>query len=249
MRLLVYNIRYGTGASRYFHLPLPFLGYLRRTHRNLERITGFIKSHRPDIVGLIEVDSGSFRTGRSNQAQVIAEELGHYHIYQSKYRRASALQRVPIFNKQVNAFLTGEEIHTQRFHYFRQGVKRLVIELELKNLVIFLVHLSIKFRHRHDQLRDLYQMVKKVKKPLIVAGDFNPLWGDPEILLFLAASGLRSANIEGRPSHPSHSPHRQLDFILHSPEIQVKSFDMPQVRYSDHLPLICDFEVAGNGSS
>ena len=243
MRLLVYNIRYGAGAGARFHLPVPFGGYLKHTDENLENITAFIKSYKPDIVGLIEVDSGSFRARKLNQASVIAKALGHYHIYESKYDSSSMIQRIPIVNKQVNAFLTNKKIKTQKFHYFRKGVKRLVIELELADLTIFLVHLSIKFRHRQNQLHDLYQLVKKVRKPLIVAGDFNPMWGNNEIQLFLAASGLVNANRDALPSHPSRSPRRQIDFILHGPEIRVTRFEIPQVLFSDHLPLICDFEI------
>jgi endonuclease/exonuclease/phosphatase family metal-dependent hydrolase len=244
VRLLVYNIRYGTGIGARFHLPVPFGGYLRRTDENLENITAFIQSCRPDIVGLLEVDSGSFRARKHNQASVIAKVLGHYHIFKSKYDSSSVIQKLPVVNKQVNAFLTSEKIKTRKFHYFRKGMKRLVIELELDNLTIFLVHLSLKFRHRQNQLHDLYRFVKDVQKPLIVAGDFNPLWGDDEIQLFLAASGLKNANRKSLPSHPSRSPHRQIDFILHSPEIRVTSFEIPQVTFSDHLPLICDFEIA-----
>jgi endonuclease/exonuclease/phosphatase family metal-dependent hydrolase len=243
MRLFVYNMRYGTGAGKRFHLPVPFGGYLKHTDQNLENITAFIKSYRPDIVGLLEVDSGSFRARKLNQASIIAEALGHYHIYESKYGSSSMIQRLPIVNKQVNAFLTSEEIKTQKFHYFRKGIKRLVIELELDDVTIFLVHLSLKFRHRQNQLHDLYQIIKDVPKPVIVAGDFNPIWGDDEIHLFLAASGLANANRNSLPSHPSRAPRRQIDFILHSPEIRVARFEMPQVTFSDHLPLICDFEI------
>jgi endonuclease/exonuclease/phosphatase family metal-dependent hydrolase len=194
-------------------------------------------------VGLIEVDSGSFRTRKMNQASAIAKALGHYHIFESKYDQESLIKKLPIMSKQANAFLTNEKIKTQKFHYFKKGMKRLVIELELDDLTIFLVHLSIKFRHRHGQLFDLYKMVNKVKKPRIVVGDFNPLWGDDEIELFLAASGLQSANTNDLPTHPSRSPKREIDFILHSPEIRVSRFEVPHVTFSDHLPLICDFEI------
>jgi len=57
-------------------------------------------------------------------------------------------QRMPLLSKQGNALLTSKEIRTRRCHYFTSGIKRLVIELELKDLVILLVHLSVKFRHR-----------------------------------------------------------------------------------------------------
>ncbi|MGD9301666.1 MAG: endonuclease/exonuclease/phosphatase family protein, partial [Desulfobacterales bacterium] len=140
--------------------------------------------------------------------------------------------------------LTNQEIVSQRFHYFREGVKRLVIELELVDFTVLLVHLSIKFRHRQYQLQDLHNLVKAIKKPVIVAGDFNVLWGNRELQLFLAATGLNNANSNGQPSHPSRAPRRQLDYIFHSPEIRITDFEIPQVKFSDHTPLVCEFDIA-----
>ncbi len=86
-------------------------------------------------------------------------------------------------------------------------------------------------------------MVRKAQKPVIVAGDFNTYWADHELYLFTQAAGLTSANLHGLPSYPSRSPRKELDFILHSGEIEVNRFDMPGVQFSDHLPLICDFTI------
>ena len=122
-------------------------------------------------------------------------------------------------------------------------LKRLIIELELDDIAIFLVHLSLKFRHRQYQLRYLYDLVRKTEKPVIVAGDFNTYWGDHEIYLFMQAAGLANANARGLPSYPSSSPRKELDFILHSREIEVNRFEIPDIQLSDHLPLICDFTI------
>lgn len=243
MRFLLYNIRYGTGATQ---PRFPWSGYLGRTTDHTVEITRFLKGLQPDIVGLVEVDGGSYRQHRRNQAQVIAESLGHYHCYRSKYSETARFaRRLPVLNKQGNAFLARDTIRGERFHYFSKGMKRLVIELELDNLVIFLVHLSLSYRVRHHQLRDLYDLVKETDKPMIVAGDFNALWGDHEIDLFLAATGLTNVNREALPSFPSWAPKRHLDFILCSAEVRPRHFWMPAVTLSDHLPLVLDFEVEG----
>ena len=152
-------------------------------------------------------------------------------------------QKVPVLNKQGNAILTNQKIKSKNFHYFRVGVKRLVIELELEKFSIYLVHLSIKFRHRQDQLTDLHAMVRNAEKPVIVAGDFNVLWGDRELQLFLSSTGLKNCNSLGQPSHPSRSPRRQLDCIFHSPQIRTTGFQIPRIKLSDHAPLVYDFEV------
>ena len=165
----------------------------------LAGITDFIGNEHPDIVGLIEVDTGSIRTGMVNQAEHIASHLGHYSTFQCKYGKSSINKFMPIVRKQGNAFLAAPHVHGERFHYFDKGIKRLIIELELEDVCVFLVHLSLKFRQRQYQLRSLHDLIVKSNKPVIVAGDFNTFWGTHEIYLFMRAAGLRSANSAGLP--------------------------------------------------
>lgn len=236
-------MRYATGTGIGFHFPLPGIGYLRNTSRNLQHIVDFIRSQSPDVVGLLEVDMGSVRTGSVNQAEAIARAIGHSPCYQSKYGLASINQKLPILRKQGNAFLTNRPDAVQRFHYFELGIKRLIIEMELDEVCLFLVHLSLRYRHRHYQMHHLFSLVKSAHKPVIVAGDFNSLFGSYEIELFAAAAGLRNANVRNAPTWPSRRPTRQLDFILCGPGVEVTSFTIPAVKHSDHLPLVCDLEI------
>ena len=227
------------------HMPLPGAGYLLGNQNVLPEITDFIKSTDPDIVGLIEVDTGSIRSRKVNQAELIAGELGMNSSYETKYGARSINQMLPIVRKQGNAFLAAPRVRGESFHYFDTGIKRLIIELEMDEFAVFLVHLSLKYRHRHLQLRKLYDLIDATEKPVIVAGDFNTFWGENEIYLFMRAAGLKSANVKSLPSYPSRSPRKELDFILYQDGIEVTNFEVPQVRHSDHLPLICDFEIAG----
>ncbi len=221
----------------------PWSGYLRRSSETLRSIIHFMRSINPDVMGLLEVDEGSFRSQRLNQAETIARALGHYHTYRSKYGETSMARWLPIVSKQGNAFLSRDTIAGERFHYFTEGSKRLVIELELPAVTIFLVHLALRFRIRHHQLNDLFALVRASRKPVVVAGDFNAFWGEREMRMFMAATGLQSANTSGLPSFPSWTPTRELDFILHGPQIVSRRFWVPSVTYSDHLPLVWDFEL------
>jgi len=243
MRLLLYNIRYGVGAGASMHMPLPGAGYILGNQTVLPDIVTFIKSTDPDIVGLIEVDTGSIRSRNVNQAETIAAELGMNSSYETKYGAKSLNQLLPIIRKQGNAFLAAPRVHGESFHYFDTGIKRLIIELEMDDFAVFLVHLSLKYRHRHLQLRKLYDLIEQREKPVMVAGDFNTFWGENEIYLFMRAAGLRSANVTSQPSYPSRAPRKELDFVLYQDGINVTNFEIPQVRHSDHLPLICDFEL------
>jgi endonuclease/exonuclease/phosphatase family metal-dependent hydrolase len=222
MRLLLYNIRYAVGGGASMHMPLPGAGYVLGNQSVLPEITKFVKSVDPDIVGLIEVDTGSIRSRKVNQAEEIASALGMNTSYETKYGSKSLNQLLPIVRKQGNAFMAAARVHGEKFHYFDTGIKRLIIEFEMQDFAVFLVHLSV---------------------TVIVAGDFNTLWGENAIYLFMRAAGLTSANTESLPTYPSRAPRKELDFVLYQEGIKVTGFEVPQVRFSDHLPLICDFEI------
>jgi endonuclease/exonuclease/phosphatase family metal-dependent hydrolase len=244
MRLLLYNIRYAVGGGASMHMPLPGAGYVLGNQSVLPDITKFIKSVDPDIVGLIEVDTGSIRSRKVNQAEKIAADLSMNTSYETKYGTKSLNQMLPIVRKQGNAFMAAARVHGETFHYFDTGIKRLIIELEMQDFAVFLVHLSLKYRHRHLQLRHLYDLINETDKPVIVAGDFNTFWGENEIYLFMKAAGLTSANVDSTPTYPSRAPRKELDFILYQDGIKKIGLEVPEVRLSDHLPLIFDFDIA-----
>jgi endonuclease/exonuclease/phosphatase family metal-dependent hydrolase len=248
MRFLLYNIRYATGHKGRYHLPVPYAGFFKHTLSRLDHIIDFIHSVSPDVIGLVEVDSGSYRSGNFCQADLIAQKLGFTSIVETKYANSSIVCRVPVLKMQSNALLTKEKIIDYSFFYFKEGVKRLVIRVELTQVVFFIVHLSLKYRHRQNQLEYLHHLVKNTAKPVVIGGDFNTFWGSRELELFLAATDLINANITNIPSHPSHSPRRQIDFILHDHRLQVTNFQIPDIRLSDHSPLICDLSLTETAS-
>ncbi len=250
MRFMLYNMRYGTGTGFKFHLPIPFGGFFRKTSKNLDALIRFFHEQKADVLGLVEIDAGSYRTGHRDQADVIAKQLGHRPFCRSKYRQRSWWAHFPLMRKQSNACLSGETVLHERTHFFEKGVKRLVMEVELEKVVIFVVHLALSRRCREAQLADLTCLMNQVKKPYLIAGDFNAFAGKVELKEFMEVLQLSNANLDDTPTFPSRSPRWQLDFILHSPEIRITHFEVAHnVRLSDHLPLICDFEVRGSAQS
>ena len=244
MRLMLYNMRYGTGTGFKFHLPFPFGGFFRKTGRNLDALVRFFREQKADVLGLVEIDSGSYRSGHRNQANYIAWKLGQHPFCRSKYGQRSWWGRLPLMRKQANACLCGQPVLNQRSHFLRKGVKRLVMEMELEDVSIFIVHLALSRRCREAQLADLARLAQQARKPYLIAGDFNAFAGKVELKEFMKALNLSSANLSDLPTFPSRSPRWQLDFILHSPEIRITHFEVARhIRLSDHLPLICDFEV------
>ncbi len=239
MRLLFHNIQYGTGHLQRYS----WLATLNRTTKHMKNILRFVKAVNPDIVGLVEVDSGSYRCRRENQAEYLADELHYHHTHRIKYPESSVGRRIPVLNKQSNAVLSKQKICKERFHDFHSGFKSLVIEAELADLTLFVVHLSLGMRARHRQLDELHRLFDSCKKPKILAGDFNTLSGLWEINTFLKAAGMHNCNLQHVATFPSWAPCRELDFICHDDRILPLRFRMPKINISDHRPLIFDFEI------
>ena len=243
MRILVYNIAYGTGApkSYYDHINTAHR-YVRTSHTHLDEIMKFIGEADPDVLGLVEVDTGSYRTKFVNQVEKIAGYLNHHHQSSVKYKHNFLAKALPIFRNQANAVLTKIKMPQGKFHYFPRGVKRLIIEVNIGGLRFFLVHLALKKDVRKIQLAHLAKLAKG-RIPVIIAGDFNTFSGAHEIEEFQDELGLINPNTDGLPTFPSWKPKKQLDFILCSKYLKIKKFEIPKVKFSDHLPLILDFKI------
>jgi len=238
MRLLFYNIRYGVGTG--LRLPVSPWDYLHAHPDHLEEIQRFIASWAPDVVGLVEVDGGSLRARGLHQAQVIADSLGHSMGFECKYPQGSLSRRLPVLNRQGNALLCGASDATHHQHFLTHGSKRLVLELRTSGVHVFLVHLALGHATRQRQLAQLSELLHSAEGPVVVAGDFNTLRGREELHAFMLAHELRDADEDAQPSFPSWRPRHHLDFILYGPGLALDGFHLPDVPYSDHLPMIAD---------
>ena len=73
--------------------------------------------------------------------------------------------------------------------------------------------------------------------------EFVQLESADQAFEMVRAAGLRSANVDNLPSFPARIPRIELDFVLVSKEIEINNFEVPDVRLSDHRPVLCDFTV------
>jgi endonuclease/exonuclease/phosphatase family metal-dependent hydrolase len=118
------------------------------------------------------------------------------------------------------------------------------MELQLGGIRFFLLHLALHRETRRLQLDYIKKIAAINPEPMIIAGDFNTFAGDQELDTFIRDLDLYDPNKKGLPTFPSQAPKKKLDFILCSRSVKALSFEVPQVRFSDHLPLILDFELA-----
>ncbi len=256
VRLIVYNIEYCQGFRgslvEYFRV-WRFIA----SPKNLDfKMAEELKKLSPDILALVEVDTGSIRANRKNKAKFFKDELEMLdfadsikYIFKGWYR---VFKVIPILNKQGNAILSKTAIYDIKYHHFSLGAKKIVIEAKIKipqDLTLFLVHLALSRKTREKQLQELAKIINDTKGNIIVMGDFNTFKGKEEINDFLINTNLNCASLtknENILTYPSFRPKKELDYVLSSKNINVLDYRACNFNFSDHLPLLVDFEINEN---
>ncbi len=103
---------------------------------------------------------------------------------------------------------------------------------------------------RLEQSRNIVSFLGEEAGEKILCGDFN-LMPDTESVLMIERSGMRNLNNEfhiraTRPSaHMGRYPVPQpfADYCFVSPGVAVRSFAVPDISVSDHLPLVLEFSI------
>ena len=229
LRIISYNIHHG--ADRAENNTVDSMGY-------------FIKEIRPDIVGLQEVDSACDRSGRQDQMKRLAEITGMQYAfvrhfpYQGGAYGLGILSKYPILN-----------VERKRLKLLKMGpngdsVSMLLATVQLpdeKKVLFTTVHYSASDKEtRLSQVEETIQYLSENSLPVIFTGDLN---ATPEVEeIQLLQQYLQPTDPSGMFTFPEKKPIKKIDYILVSLEAlhKVKKISVPDVLYSDHLPLVAD---------
>ena len=244
MRLLIYNIAYGTGSPRnHWQTLAGAANYLRTSERYFNSIIRLVRHYRPDAAGVLEIDHGSFRTGGKSQLEALAEELQapFNGAFSCKYAPDSFLSKLPYCRHQTNMlFFRNGSVEAEWNEFMPCGGKRLIRCAVFQEVNILLVHLALSRSVRKRQLNYLETLIESGKK-YIICGDFNTFAGAQELSDFMQKNHLQSANEKHQPTYPARTPVKELDYILYSENMQLQNFRVIRFPGSDHLPLLADF--------
>ncbi len=235
LRLMTYNIQTGIETNEYRH-------YLTRSWRhvlpnverqlNLARIADLISEY--DLVGLQEVDAGSFRSGFINQVEYLSRMAGYRHWYAQTNRNLGKLAR------HSNGLLSRyrpSAIQEHKLPGMIPGRGALVMHFgDLKNpLTVVLVHLALGRRTRLRQLDYLADVISDYRH-VIMMGDFNCHSRSKEFELLRRRTHLCEP-LHDLHTFPSWRPQLNIDHILVSPSLQVLETSVLNYPLSDHLPV------------
>ena len=237
-RVVTYNIHKGIGG-------------LDRRYRP-ERIVETLTHCSPDIVLMQEVDDGVPRSRNDRQVELFAEALGlHHHAFQRnvKLRRGhygnAILSRYPL-----------NDVHDVDLTIPLKKCRRsLLVHCKLhfdghqRTLLIANVHLGLAGFERRIQLRRLLDngVIRRTHQhtPMIIAGDYNDVWGSLGKQIMLPA-GFSSVSHSIR-TFPAAAPLMGLDRMFYRGDLHADKTYACHIAVardaSDHLPLITDFEL------
>ena len=103
---------------------------------------------------------------------------------------------------------------------------------------------------RLKQSENIIESIKDIRHPTIIGGDFNLYPNTKSVKMFEEAgyrnliAGFGIKNTRNEISWKEFNKKQYFaDYVFTSPDVMVKSFEVPYVEISDHLPLILEFEI------
>jgi endonuclease/exonuclease/phosphatase family metal-dependent hydrolase len=241
LKLLTFNLQVGIQTSAYHHyltrswqhiLPHP------RRQQRLQLMSEVMKGY--DIVGLQEVDGGSFRSGQVNQIQYLATHAGFPHHFQQLNRN---LGRIAQHSNGLLSHLTPTRVEEHRLPGTLPG--RGAIHARFGEgadaLHLFVAHLALSHRGRSRQLDYLSEIIAPLRH-VVLMGDLNctleQIKGHKRFSDSLPLHPVRPLL-----SYPSWQPRRALDHILLSDSLEAEDVRVLDHLFSDHLPIAVDVRL------
>jgi len=221
-----------------------------------ERIARVIARYNPDIIALQELDVGRSRSGRIDQAEMIARKLEMKHHFHPAFRWKNEQYGNAILSRYPMALiksgpLPGLTEQGQRFE--PRGALWVSVEFEGKKIQVFNTHLSLWARERMLQvdalLSEEWMQHPDCKGPSILCGDFNSLPRSEvyqKICRKLYDSQTVLAGHRPRSTWFGHYPVSRIDYVFVNEGFHVHSITVPRTdlekNASDHLPLITELD-------
>jgi endonuclease/exonuclease/phosphatase family metal-dependent hydrolase len=222
-----------------------------------ERIAEVIAACHPDIVALQELDVGRARSGRVDQAEMIARALGMDVQFFPALRVMEELYGDAILSRwPARLIKTGKLPGLRRVPRLEpRGALWSSIKIGKVDLQVINTHLGILARERLRQIETLlgpeWLGDPACCDPIVLAGDFNAA---PRSRVYrrLAAqlADVQRAPAVGRAraTFPTRFPTLRIDHIFVSRSIEVlaaATVRTPLARLaSDHLPVVVDLNLA-----
>ena len=235
LRVLCYNIHYGQGNDGEY---------------NLQRLANVIKTAKPDLVALQEVDVGVKRSGRLHEVKVLGEltnlksHFGPTQHYEGGLYGNAVLTNLPIESVLIQPLPYTEA--TPELTTYPRGAISVIVMLPNGERLNFI---STHFQHnvepdRVAEAQAMNQLFAGDSMTTILAGDMNAVPGSEPIRI-LEEQWKNAIDPAAAPSAPSANPRSRIDYVFYRGDTLkiISSEVIAEPMASDHCPVLAVFEV------
>ncbi len=210
----------------------------------------------PDVVALQELDVRRMRSGRLDQAELIARSLGMRHHFGPAMRVMEEQYGDAILTALPMRLVRAAALPGIRFPVKPEPRGALWTEIRIgkTSLQMMTTHLGLIRRERGLQAGALsgpdWLSHPGCRDPAILAGDFNFLSRSrayADMTSRLQDAQRLCPYKRGEPTFPARYPRFRVDYIFVSPSIMVDRIEAMRTAMtriaSDHLPLVADLRI------
>ena len=249
LRVLTLNLAHGRGDGA--HQLFLDKASIRA---NLDKAAAVLRDHGPDLVAVQEADASSFWSGRFDHVEYLGRNSGLGHIVHGEHVSGPGLS----YGTALLSRLELENPVTLTFDPERVPVPKGFVAATLQwpgvsSVSVDVVSLHLDFlteAARRAQASELIAMLQQRGHPVILMGDFNAQWHEPNSAVrFIAQELCLSAYnpaVEGLSTFPRFDS--RLDWVLVSGELEFLSYQVLPETLSDHRGVLADVVLSKHAS-
>ena len=189
---------------------------------------------------------GVRRTGRVNQIAELARLTGMHAAFapnlefQGGWYGVAVLSRFPVIKTEHRLF-----------DHLREAERRGLLLVEVKaggrRLSFAVTHLDYQHRdNRRFETEQLLAALSGVRRPLVVAGDFNdePTGDSYKLMLTRFADAWAAGSQRGDGlTYPTEKPVKRIDYVFHSTAFRARRAWVVESPASDHRAVVAEIEL------
>lgn len=215
---------------------------------NLDGIARVIELSGADLIALQEVDVDTERSGKGNQAEMLAQKLGLNYFFAKSIDYGGGdygvaiLSRFPILEQQVIPLPGVNQGAEQRV----LGMVRVKLPTG-KEVAFASTHLDHKGdpSDRLSQLKEVIRVTKEIDGPVILAGDFNAL--PDSATMEMVYDNFSPTCEDCGHTYPANNPNKTIDYIVYKdPSNSLRVLEntvIEEPKASDHRPIRVLFSI------
>ena len=245
LRLVSFNIHHGEGAGG---------------DHSLEAQARLLRELEADIAFLQEVDSGTARSGRLDQAAFLAERSGlPFHVFGKNMDMDGGDYGNAILSRfeltwGAHYVIPAHEPYLPRLfertgeYYLPEprGLLRAETRIGGASCTLLNGHFGFLKSELTEGVDAVLALLKRMDRPVLFGADMNTLDSNAPELVRLSESMIDCAaamNQQAVATYPSDDPVERLDYLLARGTFSVVRFDVVPTRTSDHRPVVADIET------